>query len=109
MILSYVESITNDVICQEDFFNVGITWQRGGNTLDVCARHGCEPFGPQLKAEGLMECPFEPAQGKGSPLYVNPVNMLNILTKVLAEEQVLRSLLVAGSGTARLRRELSRM
>ena len=26
-----------------------------------------------------------------SPLYVNPVNMLNILTKVLAEEQVLRS------------------
>ena len=31
-----------------------------------------------------------------SPLYVNPVNMLNILTKVLAEEQVLRSRLVAG-------------
>ena len=32
-----------------------------------------------------MGCPFDPTQGKGSPLYVNPVNMLNILTKVLAE------------------------
>jgi hypothetical protein len=26
-----------------------------------------------------------------SPLYVNPVNVLNILTKILAEGQVLRS------------------
>jgi len=33
----------------------------------------------------LMGCPFDPAQGKGSPLYVSPVNMLNMLTKVLAE------------------------
>jgi len=65
----------------------------------VYARHvedpevigGREPFGPEtcrrahvesLKAEGLMGCPFDPAQSKGSPLYVNPVNMLNILTKV---------------------------
>jgi hypothetical protein len=32
-----------------------------------------------------MGCPFDPAQGKGSPLYVNPVNMLNILIKILAE------------------------
>jgi hypothetical protein len=39
------------------------------------ARHGRE----------LMVCPFDPSQGKGSPLYVNPVNILNILTKVLAE------------------------
>jgi hypothetical protein len=39
------------------------------------ARHGRE----------LMGCPFDPSQGKGSSLYVNPVNMLNILTKVLAE------------------------
>ena len=59
------------------------------------ARHGREPFGPEsldleleterLKAEGLMVCPFDPAQREGSPLYVNPVNVLNILTKVLAE------------------------
>jgi len=51
----------------------------------VYARHGREPFGSEpveslyverLKAEGLAGC---------SPLYVNPVNMLNILTKVLAE------------------------
>jgi hypothetical protein len=51
---------------------------------DVYARHGREPFGSEhfglelnaerLKAEGLMGCPFDPAQGKGSPLYVNPVN-----------------------------------
>ena len=32
-----------------------------------------------------MGCPFGPAQGKGSPLYVNPVNVWNTLTKVLAE------------------------
>ena len=38
--------------------------------------------------------------GEG-PLYVNPGNVLNILPKVLAEEQVLRSRLVAGGGTAR--------
>ena len=48
-----------------------------------------------------MGCPFDFAQSKGSPLYVSPVNVLNILTKVLAEEQVLRSLLLAGGGTAR--------
>jgi hypothetical protein len=41
----------------------------------VYARHGRE----------LMGCLFDRSQGKGSPLYVNPVNMLNILTKVLAE------------------------
>ena len=29
-----------------------------------------------------MGCPFDPAQGEESPLYVNPVNVLNILTKV---------------------------
>jgi hypothetical protein len=52
-----------------------------------------------------MGCPFDPAQGKGSPLYVNPVNVLNILTKILAEEQVLRSRLMAGGGTARDRPE----
>ena len=46
----------------------------------VYARHGRE----------LMGCPFDPAQGKASPLYVNPVNMLNILTKVLAEGKRLR-------------------
>jgi hypothetical protein len=43
----------------------------------VYARHGRE----------LMGCPFDPAQGKGSPLYVNPVNMLNTLAKVLAEDK----------------------
>ena len=32
-----------------------------------------------------MGCPFDPVQGMGSPLYVNPVNVLNILTKILAE------------------------
>jgi hypothetical protein len=32
-----------------------------------------------------MGCPFGPVQGQGSPLYVNPVKVLNILTKVLAE------------------------
>ena len=67
---------------------------------------GREPFGPEpfgrelrverLKAEGLMGCPFDPAQGKGSPLYVNPVNVLIILSKILAEGQVLRSRLLAG-------------
>jgi len=41
----------------------------------VYARHGRE----------LMGCPFDPSQGKGSPLYVNPVNALITLTKVLAE------------------------
>jgi hypothetical protein len=41
----------------------------------VYARHGRE----------LMGCPFDPAQGKGSPLYVNPVNVSNIVTKVRAE------------------------
>ena len=39
------------------------------------ARHGRE----------LMGCPLDPIQGKGSPLYVNPVNVLNTLTKVLAD------------------------
>ena len=44
---------------------------------------GREPFGSEhfglelnaerLKAEGLMGCPFGPAQGKGSPLYACPV------------------------------------
>ena len=34
-----------------------------------------------------MGCPFDPAQGKGSPLYVNPVNVLNTLAKVLAEDK----------------------
>jgi hypothetical protein len=34
-----------------------------------------------------MGCPFDPAQGKGSPLYVNPVNVLNTLIKVLAEDK----------------------
>ena len=74
------------------------------------ARHGREPFGPErldlssstgLKAEGLMGCPFDPAQGKGSPLYVNPDDMVNILTKILAEEQVLRSRVMAGGVAAR--------
>ena len=37
---------------------------------------------------------------------MNPVKVLNILTKVLAEEQVLRSRLVAGGGTARDRLKL---
>jgi hypothetical protein len=88
-----------------------------------------------------MGCPFDPAQGKGSPLYacpvakkgyhllyclyilrekfapkelcekgirMNPVNLLNILATILAEEQVLISRLVAGGGTARPRRQLSR-
>jgi hypothetical protein len=32
-----------------------------------------------------MGCPFDPAQGKGSPLYVNPVTMLKIVTKILAD------------------------
>ena len=41
----------------------------------VYARHGREPFGPELKAEGLMGCPFDLAQGKGSPLYACPVAM----------------------------------
>jgi hypothetical protein len=41
----------------------------------------------RLKAEGLMGCPFDPAQGKGSPLYVNPVNVLNILIKILADDK----------------------
>jgi len=36
-----------------------------------------------------------------SPLYVNPVNMLDILIKILAEQQVLRSRLMAGGGTVR--------
>jgi len=27
-----------------------------------------------LKVEGLMGCPFDSVQGKGSPLYVNPIN-----------------------------------
>jgi hypothetical protein len=36
----------------------------------VYARHGRE----------LMGCPFDSAQSKGSPLYMNPVNVLNILT-----------------------------
>ena len=41
----------------------------------VYARHGRE----------LMGCPMDPVQGKGSPLYVNPVNVLNTLAKVLAD------------------------
>jgi hypothetical protein len=41
----------------------------------VYARHGRE----------LMGCPFDPTQGKGSPLYVNPVNVLNTLAKVPAD------------------------
>jgi hypothetical protein len=32
-----------------------------------------------------MGCPFDPTQGKGSPLYVNLVNVLNTLAKVLAD------------------------
>jgi hypothetical protein len=36
-----------------------------------------------------------------SLLYVNPVNILNILTEILAEGQVLRFRLVAGEGTER--------
>jgi len=58
----------------------------------VYARHGRE----------LMGCPFDPTQGKGSPLYVNPLNMLNILTKVLAEGKgvvVRRCLKEAGAQT----------
>ena len=48
------------------------------------ARHGREPFGPEIKAEGLMGCPFDPVQGKESPLYVNPV-MSRDMTEILAE------------------------
>jgi len=42
----------------------------------VYARHGREPFGPELKADGLMGCPaFAGSYGEaGSPLYMNPVN-----------------------------------
>ncbi|MBW1798260.1 MAG: hypothetical protein JRJ21_07650 [Deltaproteobacteria bacterium] len=36
---------------------------------------GVNFFGPELKAEGLMGCPFDPAQGKRSPLYACPVAM----------------------------------
>ena len=54
---------------------VGRRGPRRPDQCDVYARHGRE----------LMGCPFDPAQGKGSPLYVNPVNVLNILTKILAE------------------------
>ena len=32
-----------------------------------------------------MECPFDAAQVKGSPQYVNPVNVFNILIKILAD------------------------
>jgi hypothetical protein len=63
----------------------------------VYARHGREPFGSELKAEGLMGCPFDPAQGQRSLLFVNPANVLNTLAKVLAEEQVLRSRPEAGA------------
>ena len=57
----------------------------------------------------LRAGPFDPAQGKGSPLYVNPVNMVNILTKILAEEQVLRSRLIAGGVAARHRPKFTRL
>ena len=40
---------------------------------------------------------LDPAQARKSPLYVKPVNMVNTLAKVLAEEQVLRSRLTAGA------------
>jgi len=40
----------------------------------VYARHGREFMGD-----------LRPNSGQGSPLYVNPVNVLNILTKILAE------------------------
>ena len=50
---------------------------RGGIPVQpfVYARHGRE----------LMGCPLASIYGKGSPLYVNPVNVLNTLAKVLAE------------------------
>ena len=53
-----------------------------------------------------MGCPFDPAQGKGSPLYVNPVNVLNILTKILAEGKggTVRDRLEEASGKAMSRR-----
>jgi hypothetical protein len=35
----------------------------------------------------LMECPFNPGKGGGSHLYVNSVNVLNTLAKVLAEDK----------------------
>ena len=43
--------------------------QRRPVEADVYARHGREPFGRNAQAEGR-------------PLYVNPVNVVNILTKV---------------------------
>jgi hypothetical protein len=41
----------------------------------------------RLNAEGLMGCRFDPAQDKRNPLYVSPINILNILTKILAEDK----------------------
>jgi len=40
-----------------------------------------------LHGRELMGCPFDPDQGKGRPLYANPVNVLIIVTKVVAEDK----------------------
>jgi len=70
----------------------------------VYARHVEDPA---AGGRELMGCPTSASGygGQGSPLYVNPVNIPNILTKILAEEQVLRSRLMAGGGTVRDRPE----
>jgi len=50
----------------------------------VYARHGREPFGSELKAEGLMGyCAFVKSYGEaGSPLYVNPILSPQIQTPI---------------------------